>query len=65
MRGALVRVCATGMYRSIGHVEFPKFRTGIFVEWKEPKELHIKLQKYNMGHTLYSNIVLFIMHNID
>ena len=65
MRGALVRVCATGMYRSIGHVEFPKFRTGIFVEWKEPKELHIKLQKYNMGHILYSNIVLFIMHNID
>ena len=28
------RVCATGMYRSNGHVEFPKFQTGIFVEWK-------------------------------
>ena len=35
-RGGLVRVCATGMYRSIGHVEFPKFQTGIFVEWKAP-----------------------------
>ena len=32
--GGLVRVFATGMYRSIGHVEFPKFQTGIFVEWK-------------------------------
>ena len=27
-------VGATGMYRSIGQVEFPKFQTGIFVEWK-------------------------------
>ena len=24
------------MYRSIGHVEFPKFQTGIFVDWKAP-----------------------------
>ena len=29
-------VCATGMYRSIGHVKFPKFQTRIFVEWKAP-----------------------------
>ena len=36
MRGGLGRVCATGMYRSIEHVEFPKFQTGIFVEWKAP-----------------------------
>ena len=35
-RGGLGRVCATGMYRSIGHVEFPKFQTGIFVDWKVP-----------------------------
>ena len=35
-RGGLGRVCATGMYRSIEHVEFPKFQTGIFVEWKAP-----------------------------
>ena len=31
---ALCRVCATGMYSSITRVEFPKFQTGIFVEWK-------------------------------
>ena len=30
--GGLGQVCAIGMYRSIGHVEFPKFQTGIFVE---------------------------------
>ena len=37
-RGGLGRVCATGMYRSIGlgHVKFPKFQTGVFVEWKAP-----------------------------
>ena len=32
--GGLGRVCVTRMYHSIGHVEFPKFQTGIFVEWK-------------------------------
>ena len=36
-RGGLGRVCATGMYRSIEHVKFPKFQTGIFVEWKAPR----------------------------
>ena len=36
-RGALGRVCATGMYRSIEHVKFPKFQTGMFVEWKAPQ----------------------------
>ena len=36
-RGGLGRVCATGMYRSIEHVKFPKFQTGIFVEWKAPQ----------------------------
>ena len=30
-------VCATVMHRSIGHVEFSKFQTGIFVEWKANK----------------------------
>ena len=30
-RGDLGRVCATGMYCSTGHVEFPKFQTRIFV----------------------------------
>ena len=38
-RGGLGRVCATGMYRSIEHVKFPKFQTRIFVEWKAPYEL--------------------------
>ena len=33
-RGGLGRVCTTVMYRSIGHVEFSKFQTGIFVELK-------------------------------
>ena len=36
-RGVLGRVCATGMYRSVGHVKFPKFQIGIFVEWKAPE----------------------------
>ena len=36
-RGGLGRVCVTVMYRSIWHVEFPKFQTGIFVEWKAHK----------------------------
>ena len=30
-------VCATVMHRSIGYVDFPKFLTGIFVEWKAGK----------------------------
>jgi len=33
-RGGLGRVFVTGMYRSIGHVEFRKFQSGVFVEWK-------------------------------
>ena len=32
-RGALGRVCATWLYRFIGHVKFPTFQT---VEWKAP-----------------------------
>ena len=39
--GGLGWVCATGMYRSIGHVEFPKCQTGIFVEWKAPQGYHL------------------------
>ena len=35
--GGLGRVCATGMNRSIGLVEFLKLQAGIFVEWKAPK----------------------------
>ena len=36
MRGGLGRVCVTGMYRSIWHLEFPKIQTRIFVQWKAP-----------------------------
>ena len=36
-RGFLGRVCVTGMYRSVGHVKFPKCQIGIFVEWKAPE----------------------------
>ena len=44
-RGGLGRFCATGMYRSLEHVKFPKFQTGIFVEWKANKPTNIsKLQ---------------------
>ena len=35
-RGGLGRVCVTGMYRCIGHVDFPKFQIGVFVKWKAP-----------------------------
>ena len=35
--GGLGHVCASGMYSSTkGNVEFPKFQTGIFGEWKAP-----------------------------
>jgi len=26
----------TGKYRSVRHMEYPKFQTGILVEWKAP-----------------------------
>ena len=42
MRSSLSRVCATRMYCSIGHVEFLKFQTGIFVEWKAPIVYNVK-----------------------
>ena len=40
----------------------------LWTQWKGwAWSVHIKLQKYNMGHILNSNtvVVLFIMHNID
>ena len=40
-RGGPGWVCATGMYRSIEHVQFPKFQTRIFVEWKVTPDLKI------------------------
>ena len=51
-RGGFGRVCTTGMsrgmYSSIGHVEFPKFQNGIFVEWKAPIV-------YQMSTTFFSH----------
>ena len=42
-RGGLDRVCATEtMYRFIGHLEYPKFQTGIFVKWKTPLAVNVK-----------------------
>ena len=35
-RGGLGRACATGMYRSIGQVEFPTFQMGILLNGKHP-----------------------------
>ena len=32
----LGQACATRLCSSIGHLEFPKFQTGFFVEWKAP-----------------------------
>ena len=43
MRSGLGRVCATRMYRSVVHVEFLKFQTGIFVEWKVLIVCNVKL----------------------
>ena len=52
-RGGLDRVCAPGMYRSTGHVKFPKFQTRIFVEWKAPCVL---LQACE-AHVLYTTFL--------
>ena len=43
MCSGLGLVCATRMYHSIVHVEFPKFQTGIFVEWKVLTVYNVKL----------------------
>ena len=41
--GGFGQVCATRMYRSIGHMEFPKFQTKIFLEQKGPQVPGFKL----------------------
>ena len=42
MRGGLGGVCATDMYRTIGHVKFSKFPTGILLNGKRPRsKLHV------------------------
>ena len=59
MRGGLDRVSATGMYLSIGHVEFPKFQTGIFDELKALKFSKTKLQSVLIFHTTSFSIHAF------
>ena len=49
-RGSLGQVCATGMYRSIEHLKFPKFQTGIFVQWKAP---NISRAELTEPYTMY------------
>ena len=48
-RGGLGRVCATGMYRSIEHVKFPTFQTGILVEWKAPYGFYQALFSFRLA----------------
>ena len=60
-RGGLGRVCATGMYSSIGQVKFQKFQTGIFVEWKVPivpPNTTLVLNTFRV-HFFKSNMVFF------
>ena len=38
MGGGLSQVCAAETSKPLAVVEFPKFQTGIFVEWKSPWE---------------------------
>ena len=46
-RGGLGQVCVTGMYLSVGHVKFPKFQTGIFVECKSPLNSQLLIRARN------------------
>ena len=48
-RGALGRVCATGMYRSIEQVKFPKFQTEFLLNGKRPRlsESEAETEKLN------------------
>ena len=50
--GGLGRACATEMYRSTAHVEFPKLQTRIFVEWKVTPDLKISPFKQKAQVTL-------------
>ena len=45
----LGRDCATGMQCFIGHVKFPKFQTGIFVEWIAPLVFFIETIPWHSG----------------
>ena len=70
-RGGLGRVCATGMYRSIEHVKFPKFQTGIFC-WMESarhfagkplavlRNVGCFLRPYTFSSRLLYNVLLYL-----
>ena len=64
-RGGLGRVCATGMYRSIEHVKFPKFQTGIFVEWKAPPESGGLCTTITKHHGRYSKSVHLCQDGVE
>ena len=53
MHRGLDQVCTPAMYGSTGHVKFPKFQTGIYVEWKAPCVL---LQACE-AHVLYTTFL--------
>ena len=44
------RDCATGIYPSTGHVEFPKFQTGLFWNGKCPEFLLVRLSDMLVKH---------------
>ena len=50
-RCGLERICETWMNRSIGHVEFSKFQTKIFVEWKAPRHWGALGCLFQIAHT--------------
>ena len=56
------RVCATGMYRSIGHMELPKLQTGIFVEWKATYQLTVQIPNNRCGYTGTYTVVRVCLH---
>ena len=61
-RGGLGRVCATGMYRSIGHVEFPTFQMGLLLNGKHPIFRISRFGRYSdkpLRLTLITNINIY------
>lgn len=51
-RGGLGRVCATGIYRSTGHVGFSEIQTEIFLEWKAPQFFSPSRPPFHLKPTL-------------
>ena len=62
-RSGLCRVCTTGIYRFIGLVEFPKFQTWIFVEWKSLTVLTVFFCFFflqSLGYITWQDDILFL-----